>query len=277
MEASSHQWDEALRDVPGYPRLKVAGEMGRMGLGVLRTAVTPPFPWLGECVREASLALRRCVLPAFLSMAAFGIGLACVFVGGIIRLLGTADRLGGGINLGFTREPGVWVAIMILSGVAGSAMTADLGARKIRDELDALKVLAVDERRGLVVPRVIALTIVGPLLGTFTLFTAWISTYVATGIAFGSSTLTSAGFLETFKEFVSPPDFVNFLLKTALAGFFVGVVSCYKGINSSGGAEGVGRAVNQAVLISFFGVWIISYVFNTVFLSLFPGVSILRG
>jgi phospholipid/cholesterol/gamma-HCH transport system permease protein len=70
---------------------------------------------------------------------------------------------------------------------------------------------------------------------------------------------------------------VNFVIKTACAGFLVGVVSCYKGINSSGGAEGVGRAVNEAVLISFFGVWIINILFNTTFLSLFPSVSSLRG
>jgi phospholipid/cholesterol/gamma-HCH transport system permease protein len=67
------------------------------------------------------------------------------------------------------------------------------------------------------------------------------------------------------------------VVKTALAGFLVGVVSCYKGITSSGGAEGVGRAVNEAVLISFFGVWMINILFNTMFLSLFPSVTILRG
>jgi phospholipid/cholesterol/gamma-HCH transport system permease protein len=269
--------DSWLPSAIGYERLKRAGEMGRLAVTVIRTVATPPYWWIPECTKEASIALRRCILPALLSMTAFGIGLACVFLGGIVRLLGTADRLGGGINLGFTREPGVWVAIMILAGVAGSAMTADLGARKIRDELDALKVLGVEEMRGLIVPRVVALTLVGPVLGMITLLVAWGSTYLAVPVAFRDSTLTLPAFVETFKAFVSPPDLINFVIKTATAGFFVGVVSCYKGITSSGGTEGVGRAVNEAVLISFFGVWIINIVFNTTFLSLFPGVSVLRG
>jgi phospholipid/cholesterol/gamma-HCH transport system permease protein len=266
-----------LSSAPGYERLKRAGEMGRLAVAVIRVAFTPPYWWVPECISETSIALRRCIVPAILAMTAFGIGLACDFFGGIVRLLGTADRLGGGIGIGFTREPGVWVAIMILAGVAGSSMTADLGARKIRDELEALKVLGVEEMRGLIVPRVVGLTLVGPILGIITLVTAWGATFVAVPIAFHDSSVTPAAFIESFKAFVSPLDMVNFVIKTATAGFLVGVVSCYKGINSSGGAEGVGRAVNEAVLISFFGVWMINILFNTTFLSLFPSVSILRG
>jgi phospholipid/cholesterol/gamma-HCH transport system permease protein len=266
-----------MPEAPGYVRLERAGEMGRLALAVLRAAVTPPFWWIPECLSETSLALRRCFVPALFAMTAFGVGLACDFFGGIVRLLGTADRLGGGIGIGFLREPAMWVGIMILAGVAGSSMCADLGARKIREELEALKVLGVEEMRGLVLPRVLALMLVGPILGTFTLFVAWFSTYLATPIAFHDSTVTTVGFLTTFKAFVSPLDLVNFVIKLLCAGFLVGLVCCYKGIRSSGGAEGVGRAVNEAVLISFFGVWVINILFNTMFLSLFPQVSILKG
>ena len=266
-----------MPSTPGYVRLERAGEMGRLALSVLRALVTPPFWWVPECMNEIRIALQRCFVPALLAMTAFGVGLACDFFGGIVRLLGTADRLGGGIGIGFLREPGVWVAIMILAGVAGSSMCADLGARKIREELEALKVLGVEEMRGLVLPRVIAMTLVGPILGTFTVLIAWLSTYLATPIAFHESTVTLSAFVDTFKAFVSPLDLLNFVVKLTVAGFLVGVVCCYKGTRSSGGAEGVGRAVNEAVLISFFGVWLINILFNTVFLSLFPQVSILKG
>ena len=276
-EVQQPEWDAGLASAPGYERLKRAGEMGGLALRVIRVAFTPPFWWFPECITQTSIALRRCFIPALLAMTAFGVGLACDFFGGIVRLLGTADRLGGGIGIGFLREPGVWVAIMILAGVAGSSMCADLGARKIREELDALKVLGVEEMRGLIVPRVVAMTLVGPLLGTFTVWVAWMSTYLAAPIAFHSSTLTPAAFIDSFKAFVSPLDLVNFVIKLACAGFLVGVVCCYKGVRSSGGAEGVGRAVNEAVLISFFGVWMINILFNTVFLSVFPSVSILKG
>ena len=266
-----------MPSVPGYVRVQRAGEMGRLALSVLRALVTPPFWWIPECLNEITVSLRRCFIPALFAMTAFGVGLACDFFGGIVRLLGTADRLGGGIGIGFLREPAMWVGIMILAGVAGSSMCADLGARKIREELEALKVLGVEEMRGLVLPRVVAMTLVGPILGTFTLFVAWFATYLATPIAFHDSTVTTAAFVTTFKAFVSPLDMINFVVKLMCAGFLVGLVCCYKGIRSSGGAEGVGRAVNEAVLISFFGVWIINILFNTVFLSLFPQVSILKG
>jgi phospholipid/cholesterol/gamma-HCH transport system permease protein len=270
-------WDNWMPGVPGYEKLQRAGEMGSLALRVLRTMVTPPYWWIPECISEMSIALRRCFIPALFAMTAFGVGLACDFFGGIVQTLGIADRLGGGIGIGFAREPAVWVSIMILAGVAGSAMTADLGARKIREELEALKVLGVEEMRGLIIPRVVALTLVGPILGLITLLVAWGSTFVAVPIAFHDAIVTPAAFIETFKAFVSPLDMVNFVVKTALAGFLVGVVSCYKGIKSSGGAEGVGRAVNEAVLICFFGVWMINILFNTMFLSLFPSVTILRG
>ena len=269
--------DRWLTGMPGYVRLERAGEMGKLALSVLRTVFTPPFWWIPEAARETVIALKRCAIPGFLAMTAFGVGLACVFVGGIIRLLGTADRLGGGIGIGFLREPGVWVAIMILAGVAGSSMCADLGARKIREELEALKVLGVEEMRGLIVPRVVAMTLVGPILGAFTVVVAWLTTYLAAPLAFHDSTLTPAAFVATFKAFVSPLDLINFVVKLTCAGFLVGVVCCYKGVRSSGGAEGVGRAVNEAVLISFFGVWMINILFNTIFLSVFPQVSILKG
>ena len=263
--------------VPGWIRLERAGEMGKLALLVLRALVTPPFWWIPECINEVTRALRRCFFPALLAMTAFGVGLACSFFGGIVRTFGTADRLGAGIAVGFLREPGVWVAIMILAGVAGSSMCADLGARKIREELDALKVLGVEEMRGLILPRVIAMTITGPILGAFTVFVSYTSVALALPLAFHSSTVTLAAFTTTFKAFASPLDEINFVIKLMAAGFLVGVVCCYKGIRSSGGAEGVGRAVNEAVLISFFGVWMINILFNTMFLSLFPQVSILKG
>lgn len=271
------RWDDWLTSTPGWIRLERAGEMGKLGLAVVRTAVTPPYWWIPEAINEATLAIRRCFFPALLAMTAFGVGLACSFFGGIVRTFGATDRLGAGIAVGFLREPGVWVAIMILAGVAGSSMCADLGARKIREELDALKVLGVEEMRGLIVPRVVAMTVVGPILGAFTVCVSYVSTLLAVPLAFQNSSVTVSAFTATFKSFASPLDEVNFVIKLLAAGFLVGVVSCYKGVRSSGGAEGVGRAVNEAVLICFFGVWMINILFNTTFLSIFPKVSIFKG
>jgi phospholipid/cholesterol/gamma-HCH transport system permease protein len=70
---------------------------------------------------------------------------------------------------------------------------------------------------------------------------------------------------------------VTLMLKNAVIGFFVGVVCCYKGLTCRLGSEGVGRAVNQAVVITFFGVWLWNSAFNLAYLSLFPDASVFRG
>jgi phospholipid/cholesterol/gamma-HCH transport system permease protein len=268
--------EQVITRVPGFRRLGAAGEMGDLLVAATRAAVTPPFSWRREFVSECSLIIRRCALPAMLSIAAFAIGLGTVYVGGIVKALGTTDRIGGGVFLGFVREPSVWVTTMILAGVAGSAMTADLASRKIRDELDALTVLGLDMLRYLVVPRVAALTVVAPLLGLLTLFTSTIVTFVCVNLVY-KGFITPAGYLESTKAFIQFGDIISQFAKLIVAGLFVGIVSCYKGLSSGGGAEGVGRAVNQAVLISFFGVWTINVLGNTIFLSLFPNVQILRA
>jgi phospholipid/cholesterol/gamma-HCH transport system permease protein len=163
---------------------------------------------------------------------------------------------------------------MIFAGVAGSAITADLGARKIREELDALAVLGVDRIRSLVVPRVFAMTIAAPVLGMLALT---ISQAVNYAVAPGHIGFPRSVFRDSVVSNILPLDLYASILKYAIIGFFVGVVSCHKGLASKGGAEGVGRAVNQTVVIAFFGIWLINSLFNLAYLTMFPETAILRG
>jgi phospholipid/cholesterol/gamma-HCH transport system permease protein len=76
---------------------------------------------------------------------------------------------------------------------------------------------------------------------------------------------------------IYPQDFIADALKHLLMGVWIGAVACQKGLSSKGGAEGVGRAVNQTVVLSFLGIWIINSVFNTAYLTAFPSVVIAKG
>jgi phospholipid/cholesterol/gamma-HCH transport system permease protein len=268
--------DFSIASLPGYERLASAGEMGELFVATVRAAFVPPYSWRREFVVQVSTTIRRCLAPAILSVVAFALGLLVYYVASIVQVLGTVDRIGGGMMIAFTREVAVWVALMILGGVAGSAMTADLASRKIREELDALEVLGVDTMRSLIVPRVLALVVAAPILGLICLFVALLSGYVTVPIAHPGY-VTHAAFLETVKAFVSVGELANMMIKMAIAGLVVGIVSCQKGLSSKGGAEGVGRAVNEAVLVSFFALWTISIVGNTIFSTLFPSLSILKG
>ena len=77
---------------------------------------------------------------------------------------------------------------------------------------------------------------------------------------------------------IQPTDiYFTMFLKNAIIGVFVGIVACYKGLSSAPGAEGVGRAVNQTVVITFFWIWLFDVVFNLAYFTVFPEVSVLRG
>jgi phospholipid/cholesterol/gamma-HCH transport system permease protein len=164
--------------------------------------------------------------------------------------------------------------MMIFAGVAGSAITADLGARRIRDELDALAVLGVDTIRSLVVPRVVGLGLIAPVLGLLSLAVTVGELYL---LAPALLDVSRGSYVESLSLAIYPVDLIAFFVKFFLVGVVVGVVSSYKGLTTGGGAEGVGRAVNATVVITFFTLWALSVVFNTGYLSLFPEVTTQRG
>ena len=259
-----------------YDRLRIVGEMGSLGVQVVRTGVTRPFTWLADCVEQISLAVRRCILPLAVSHSVYLIGFGILLFGqNILTVLGVPDRLPGGIWLIWAREIATWITGMVFAGIIGAAITADLGARKVREELDALSVLGVERVRALVVPRVVATTIAMPVLAMISLFIVQAVDYL---LAPGIVGFSHGVFRDNFAAGVYPTDlWFTMLLKNVILGFFVGVVACYKGISAPGGAEGVGRAVNQTVIITFFGIWLFNSFFNLGYFALVPDVAIPRG
>ena len=107
----------------------------------LVSAVRPPFPYGTEFVQQFLFMLRLCWLPLMITTIAFGYGAPGLQAGNFLILFGAIDRLGGFFVLASIREFAPIASAIILAGVGGTAITADLGARKIREELDALQVL----------------------------------------------------------------------------------------------------------------------------------------
>src|SRR6059058_4353229 len=131
------------------------------------SALRPPYPYGREFVQQFLFALRRCCFPLRASTVAFGYGAPGLQAANFLVLFGALDRLGGFFVLASIREFAPTVTAIVLAGVAGTAITADLGARKIREELDALQVLGVDPVKNLVVPRFLALMLVTGLFDMF--------------------------------------------------------------------------------------------------------------
>jgi phospholipid/cholesterol/gamma-HCH transport system permease protein len=265
---------DVLAEVPLYGQLQTAGEMGALSIKTLRAMVTPPFPWFRDAIVQMSVAIRACIVPLAISVSVYLLGFGVILFGIVLTNIGVAERESGGLYIAFSREVCTWITMMVFAGIAGSAITADLGARKIREELDALAVLGVEHVRSLVVPRVVATTICAMALGLISLLISQVVNYGAAPPHLG---FTRSVFLDNVQHNIVPTDLYAALIKHAIIGFFVGIVACYKGLSSKGGAEGVGRAVNQTVVVAFFGIWLFNSLFQLAFLTLFPQSSVLRG
>jgi phospholipid/cholesterol/gamma-HCH transport system permease protein len=260
------------RFAPAKSFFEQVGDMMILTARTMVSAVRPPYPYGEEFIGQFLFALQLCWFPLLVSTVAFGFGAPGLQAANILNLFGTLDRLGGFFVLASIREFAPFVTAVVVAGVAGTAITADLGARKIREELDALQVLGVDPIKNLVVPRFLALMVITGLLDIF-------------AVVFGMSAGLAAellyhqpfgGFFATLFANALVTDLAASVAMCSMFGAIIAVVCCYKGMTASGGPEGVGRAVNQAVVIAFMGVFAFLYVFTTVLLATNPELQAIR-
>jgi phospholipid/cholesterol/gamma-HCH transport system permease protein len=268
--------EAAVKPAARQGRLSAAvHEFGAMGVLTRRTfvaALRPPYDYGAELASQFLFGLRMAWFPLVIASIAFTYGPAGIQAAGFLNLFGAIDRLGGLFALVVMREFAPLVCAIVISGVVGTAICADLGARKIREELDALAVLGVNPIKSLVVPRFLAVMALTAFLDVFALVFGTFGGMLATlthGAPLGP-------FFATYFANATTTEFVASLLKTTLFGAIIAIVCCYKGLTAKGGPEGVGRAVNQAVVISFMAVGAINYVFTQTLLASYPELSGVR-
>jgi phospholipid/cholesterol/gamma-HCH transport system permease protein len=248
------------------------GGMTGLGLRALSALVTPPFAWR-ETVIQMVFMLRVTIVPVL--AVNFFFGGAALGIGGpdLLSQLGALDRTASFAAPGLLREFGVFLTGAVMAGVTGTTITAELGARKIREELEALEVLGVDIVRHMVVPRIVALTLVGLIILMLGFVAGIFGSIVFVTLVHGAPT---SAFLPQLLSNTSYLDLYGSALKTALFGVMIAVICCYKGLTVKGGAEGVGRGVNEAVVASLVGVFFLSLIYTYLFLGIFPDVSVNR-
>src|SRR5215218_6645335 len=155
--------------LPAKSLFEQVGNMMILTGKTMTATVRPPYPYGGEFISQFLFALQLTWFPMMISTVAICFGAPGMQAANFLSLFGALDRLGGFFVLAAIREIGPIVTAVVVAGVAGTAITADLGARKIREELDALQVLGVDPIKNLVVPRVLALMVATALLDIFAL------------------------------------------------------------------------------------------------------------
>jgi len=249
-----------------------AGDLILLSGRTLRSAVRPPYPYGAELAAQFLFAVKLSWFPLLVSSVAVGYAVPGLQAANFLVLFGALDRMGGFFVLASIREFAPVVTAIVLAGVAGTSITADLGARKIRGELDALQVLGVDVVKHIVVPRFLAVVLVTGLLDVYALLAGVFGGVVATLI----NRAPVGPFWTTFFTNASTTELWASVLKATLFGAIIAIVCCYKGMTASGGAQGVGRAVNQAVVIAFLGVFAFNYVFTQTLLATHPALTVIR-
>jgi phospholipid/cholesterol/gamma-HCH transport system permease protein len=248
---------------------QVGGMLALAGKAII-AIFSPPYSWRAEFVEEAWTVVRRCTLPAMLTTTCSSFGGPGMQADNLLSVFGSLDRDGALFVAASVRELSPFLTAMVVAGVAGTAICADLGARKVREEIDAIQVMGLDPVRELVAPRFLALGLATPLMMMVVILFGLLGGWIATVPFWHGNT---AGFFATFFSNFTTPDLIGSVIKTSMFGWIIAIVCCYKGMNARGGAEGVGRAVNQAVVMAFVAIWVINYMFTTTMLAAYPEIG----
>ncbi|MGL4306661.1 MAG: MlaE family ABC transporter permease [Mycobacteriaceae bacterium] len=201
-------------------------------------------PWR-ETLLQAQFIISVTTIPALLVSIPFGV-IVSVQVGSLAKQIG-AESLSGAGGLGVIRQGAPMVAALLLAGAVGSAIAADLGARTVREEIDAMSVLGVNPLRRLVAPRIAAVLVVAPLLCLLIIFMGLISSYLMYVVGQDG---TPGAYVDSFNAVTDVDDLYIAVIKSVVFGFAVAVISCECGLSAKNGAMGVADSVNRAVVVS---------------------------
>ena len=228
-------------------------------------AVRKGFPFT-EFVQQCWFISKVTVVPLVFISIPFGVILA-LHVGSFFTQIGAESHIGATMIVGIVRESAPVATALLIAGAGGSAMTADLGSRRIRSELDAMEVMGVDPIHRLVLPRLVAASLVGLLL---------VSVVSVAGIAGGWVMAvpvqggTSGAYFASFTELGYLPDFYSSLVKAAIFGYLAAAISCHYGYNVRGGPKAVGEAVNKAVVLTFIVLFFVNLMMTALYFNLVP-------
>jgi phospholipid/cholesterol/gamma-HCH transport system permease protein len=163
------------------------------------------------------------------------------------HLFGAEGYVGGTVGVALTRELAPTLTGLLVAGRAGSAMAAELSSMRVSEQIDALEAMAVDPINYLVKPRIIAATLVTPMLCAMFDMIGCIGSYL---IAVPYLGMSFPAFFVRMQDWVDPYDIWSGLFKATVFGLIIGTVACYKGFYAKGGAAGVGQATTSSVVVA---------------------------
>lgn len=251
----------------GRATMNFFAETGQISL--LMLAIVRYFPWI---FRDRRLLLEQMKivgadsLPLVILVGSFTGAIAALQATNLFakfNLIGIARPfIGGSIaTVVFTELTPVLTALVI-AGRVGGAIAAQLGTMKVSEQIDALEMMAIDPRRYLGMPRMVAALTMMPVLAVFSNVVALVGAYLLTSVKFDFNAYT---FFDSIQRFFQINEIVTGLTKSFVFGGFTAIIGCHVGFRTSGGAEGVGNSTVRAFTISAAGILIIDALFGLVF------------
>ncbi|BBY75357.1 ABC transporter permease [Mycolicibacterium parafortuitum] len=254
-----HDGFTAVSSAKAAKPVRALGDFFAMALDTLVCIPRKPFAWR-EFLEQSWFVARVSLVPTLMLAIPFTVLL--IFTFNILLLeFGAADFAGTGAAYGTVTQIGPVVTVLVVAGAGATAMCADLGARTIRDELDALRVIGVDPIQTLVVPRVLAATFVATLLSSVVILVGLVGGFIFSVFI---QHVTPGAFVSGLTVITGVDDVIISLVKAALFGLSAGLIACYKGISVGGGPAGVGNAVNETVVFTFVALFAINIIASAV-------------
>ena len=254
----------AVADKPLFV-VREAGTLFAVSLDGIRN-IPKIRQWWQEYLRQCWFISKVTSIPVMLISIPFGMVIA-LHVGSFSRQLGAESATGAAMVLAIVREAAPVATALLIAGAGGSAMTADLGSRRIRDEIAAMEVMAVDPISRLVTPRLLAASTVALFLVSLVSVAGLAGGYVFNVLV---QHVTAGAYFSGFTQLVQLPDLWQSLAKAWVFGFVAAMVSCYKGLYCKGGPKGVGDAVNQGVVITFILIFFVNFIMTSLYFALVP-------
>lgn len=228
--------------------LRIIEWFGEFGLFVGRTlsaGITSRYQ-IKELLRQMDEIGSKSIALVMLTGAALGVVMSIHLRDSLVRF-GAEAALPAVIVLAIIKESGPIITALVVSGRVAAGIGAELGSMKVTEQIDALEASAIDPYRLLVVPRVLACILMLPLLTIvadfFGVVMGWVSNAVVAPISF--QLFLTQGF-----KSVTFADLIPSTLRTTIFGFIIGMISCFEGMRTEGGTEGVGRSTKTAVVLS---------------------------
>ncbi len=174
---------------------------------------------------------------------------------------GAASSVGGIVAIAMARELVPVLTGVVVAGRIGAAIAAEIGTMKVTEQIDALKVMAANPISYLVVPRLIAVVLMMPILIVFANMIGNIGGWVVAHYYAGISTFTYENSIRTLAEIY---DMVGGMIKGSVFGAIIAIVGCFKGLHAPNGAEGVGLATTESVVLSIILIFITNYFLSVI-------------